>query len=235
MNSARKIWAVLPVKDTGEAKQRLAGVLSAPQRRQLVLAMVTDVLEALSAASGLSGILVMTADPEVVAIVGRYRARVSNLEVRGGHTAAVAAGARQLVAEGLDMLALPGDIPLLQAEDIADVLKAHGRAPAFTIVPAHDERGSNAVLCSPADAVVLRFGENSFYPHLEAARARGIEPAVLHLPRVALDIDTPSDLASFLDIPSRSRARSLLDSWRREFTQSPLAAIGGRPLCVPDR
>jgi 2-phospho-L-lactate/phosphoenolpyruvate guanylyltransferase len=227
VNSKRQICALLPVKETGEAKQRLAGVLSAPKRRQLALAMVTDVLEALSAASRLSGILVITVDPEVVAIAGRYRARVSKLEARAGHSAAVAAGARQLAAEGFDMLALPGDIPLLQAEDITAVLEAHGSAPAFTIVPARDEWGSNAVLCSPPNAVALRFGENSYYPHLEAARARGIEPSVLYLPRIALDIDTPSDLALFLETPSRSRTRALLVSWRCEFTEGPLAAIAG--------
>ena len=69
-------------------------------------------------------------------------------------------------------------------------------APAFTIVPARDDLGSNAVLCTPADAVPLRFGDNSFFPHLAAARAHGIEPNVVRLPRIALDIDTPDDLAA---------------------------------------
>ena len=73
--------------------------------------------------------------------------------------------------------------------------------------------GSNAILCSPADAMPLRFGENSFFPHLAAARAHGIEPNVIHLPRIALDIDTPEDLALFLATPSRTNARALLDRW----------------------
>jgi hypothetical protein len=33
----------------------------------------------------------------------------------------------------------------------------------------------------------------------------------VHLPRIALDIDTPDDLARFLTIPSRTATRAMLD------------------------
>jgi 2-phospho-L-lactate guanylyltransferase len=109
------------------------------------------------------------------------------------------------------MLAVPGDIPLVGATEIARLLRAHGRAPAFTISPAHDSRGSNAVICSPPDAVPLKFGNDSFLPHVAAARALGIEPAVLHLPGVGLDIDNPEDIEAFMRVPSRTRARRVLE------------------------
>jgi 2-phospho-L-lactate/phosphoenolpyruvate guanylyltransferase len=175
--------------------------------------MAEDVLQALAAAPGLAGILVVTADPAAAAIAVRCGARVTTEGARAGHTAAVAAAARRLKAEGLGMLALPGDIPLLAPDDIAQLLETRRRPPAFTIVPARDEMGSNAVLCSPADAVPLRFGAESFFPHLHAARARSIEPRVLRLAGIALDIDTPEDLALFRTTPSRTRARMLLDRW----------------------
>ena len=104
------------------------------------------------------------------------------------------------------MLTLPGDIPLVTAAEIAQLLAAHRPAPAFTIAPSHDEMGSNAVLLSPPDAVPLRFGDDSFVPHLAAAEACGIAPTVLHLPGIALDIDNPSDLAHFARLGSRTRA-----------------------------
>ena len=97
---------------------------------------------------------------------------------------------------------------------------------AFTIVPARDRMGSNAVLCSPADAVPLRFGDDSFFPHLDAARARGIEPEVVRLPRIALDIDTPEDLALFL----RAAGADLLDRW-----DADLAAEFGKATPPPLR
>jgi len=129
----------------------------------------------------------------------------------------VAAAARELAAQA--MLTLPGDIPLVEADDIRQLIDVHRHATgrgtrAFTIVPARDERGSNAILCSPAAAVPLRFGVDSFLPHLAAARRCAIEPKVVRLPRIALDIDTPADLSLFLATPSPTRTRALLEQWR---------------------
>jgi 2-phospho-L-lactate guanylyltransferase len=114
------------------------------------------------------------------------------------------------------MLAVPADIPLLEPDDVRALLRAHrngGDRRAFIIAPARDERGSNAVLCSPAEAVPLRFGEDSFFPHLATARSRGIEPEVMRLPRIALDIDTAADLELFLRAPSPTRAYALVRGW----------------------
>ena len=60
-------------------------------------------------------------------------------------------------------------------------------------------------------AVPLRFGDDSFVPHLAAARAAGIEPIVVRRPRIALDLDRPEDIAQFMATPSETRARALLD------------------------
>jgi 2-phospho-L-lactate/phosphoenolpyruvate guanylyltransferase len=212
----REVYAVLPIKDPDDAKRRLAGVLSAPRRQELALAMFEDVLATLSRVRELAGIFVVTADPAAATIAPRHAARVVSEGAQEGHTGAVAAAARRLSKKA--MLTVPGDIPLVQEEDIQQLIDAHRDAlrrdaRAFVIAPAHDERGSNAVLCSPADAVPLTFGTDSFLPHLAAARRCGIEPKVLKLPRVALDIDTPEDLAHFLAIPSQTRARALLERW----------------------
>ncbi len=73
MSAARNICAVVPVKDTAEAKQRLAGVLSPAQRRELALAMLDHVLAVLSSVPELAGILVVTVDPEAAALAASYR------------------------------------------------------------------------------------------------------------------------------------------------------------------
>jgi 2-phospho-L-lactate guanylyltransferase len=108
------------------------------------------------------------------------------------------------------MMQVPTDIPLIQPADIKDVLAAHSE---FTIVPARDDKGSNTVVCSPADGVPLRFGDDSFFPHLDAARAHGIVPRVVRKTRIGLDIDGPEDLALFGETPSSTRAYALLQRW----------------------
>jgi 2-phospho-L-lactate guanylyltransferase len=117
--------------------------------------------------------------------------------------------ARILAAEGHDMLTVPGDIPRVTAAEIAAVIETHHPAPSVTIVPAHDERGSNAVLCSPPLVMPLRFGNDSFFPHLAAARAAGIEPMVLKLPGIALDIDQPADVHALLQAKPAMETRAL--------------------------
>ena len=99
---------------------------------KMLLAMAEDVLQTLASAAGLAGILVVTADPAADAIAARYGARVTGDGARADHTAAVAAAAQRLAAEGLDMLALPGDIPLVEPADIARLLAAQRPPPAFT-------------------------------------------------------------------------------------------------------
>ncbi len=205
------LWAVVPVKELDGAKERLSLALPHELRRALALAMLDDVLGALAATADLAGLLVVTVDPEAGRLARRYGARLVEDGARDGHTGAVAAAARLLAEEGrAGMLALPGDIPLVTPDEIARLLAAHRPAPAFTIVPSHDEGGSNAVLCSPPDAVPLRFGIDSFFPHLRAAEALGIRPTVVRLPGIALDIDNPEDLAAFARLPSPTRTRALL-------------------------
>ena len=183
-----------------------------PEARQaLALAMLEDVLAALTITPGIAGLVVVTVDTEASRLAASYGGRVIEAGARDGHTGAVTAAARVLVVEGRSgMLTLPGDIPLVTPIEIAGVLTAHPPAPSFTIVPSHDKRGSNAIACSPPDAVPLCFGENSFYPHLEAAEACGIRPKVMHLPGIALDIDNPEDVVSFMRTRSPTRAWTVL-------------------------
>jgi 2-phospho-L-lactate guanylyltransferase len=207
MSAPNDIWVVVPVKETASAKQRLATVLSPELRQSLALAMLEDVLAALAAAPGLAGVVLVTLDPGAIRLAAHYGAECWDDGARDGHTGAVAGAARRLVAEGRGaMLTLPGDIPLVTAAEIGALVAAHRPAPSFTIAPSHDERGSNAVICSPPDAVPLRFGDDSFFPHLAAAEARGIAPTIVHLPGIALDIDNPVDLAHFAQLGSRTRA-----------------------------
>jgi 2-phospho-L-lactate guanylyltransferase len=205
------LWAVVPIKERASAKERLAPMLRPEMRQALTLAMLEDVLAALTATPGIAGLLAVTVDPEAGRLAARYGARLTELGARDGHTGAVAAAARLMAGEKRSgMLTLPGDIPLVTPAEIARLLAAHLPAPSFTIAPSHDERGSNAIACSPPDAVPLRFGEDSFYPHLEAAEMAGIRPNVVHLPGIALDIDNPEDVLSFMRTQSPTRTWALL-------------------------
>jgi 2-phospho-L-lactate guanylyltransferase len=210
--------AVLPVKGFDTAKQRLAGGFPPDLRRALAEAMATDVLTAIAAVDELAGILVVTADAEVAALAARFGAMVTSKDASAGQTAAVTAAATRLAQERrAAMLALPGDIPGITPAEIRAVLAAHRGGRDFVIVPAHDRRGSNAILVSPPDAVPFAFGNDSFQPHLAAARQAGMPPLILPLPGIGLDCDNPEDMAAF------ARRKSDTRTWRT------LAAAGRLP------
>ncbi|MSP02952.1 MAG: 2-phospho-L-lactate guanylyltransferase [Acetobacteraceae bacterium] len=204
------VWACVPVKEFPGAKSRLAAMLSPDQREVLAITMLEDVLSALAGATRLAGILVNTVDPRAAALAERYGAHVVNEGARDGHTGAVNGMARVLTAKGRGaLLTLPGDIPRVTSWEIDSVVSSCRGAPSFTIVPAHDELGSNAVICAPPFSVPLRFGDDSYFPHLMAARRHGMEPTIVRLPGIGLDIDHPVDLLAFMRAKPRQPTRTL--------------------------
>ena len=170
---------------------------------------MNEVLEAVTTTPSLAGVMVVTVDAHATALAKRLGARVVTDGARDGHTGSVTAGLKLLASEGRGaMLTLPADIPAVTSQEISLVVGAHLPGPSFTISPAHDHLGSNTVICSPPDAVPLRFGDNSYYPHLDAARRCNIEPTVIHQPGIAMDIDHPADLAMFLALPQSIGTRT---------------------------
>jgi 2-phospho-L-lactate guanylyltransferase len=220
------IWAVIPVKEMPGAKQRLAATVPPHLRQELALIMLEDVLAAVSQASGLAGIAVVTVDGRATRLAQSYGARILIGNARGGHTGAVAAAARELNAEGVGgMMQLPGDIPLATSDEFSFVLSKHRAAPSFTIVPSHDELGSNAIVVSPPTAIPLTFGDDSFFPHLRAAKLGGIDPTIVRLPGIGRDIDSPEDINVFARMGSATRTQAFLDQNHfADWRWGPLAA-----------
>jgi 2-phospho-L-lactate guanylyltransferase len=208
-------WVILPVKEMAGAKQRLASLLSPAERIALMQVMLRDVLMALAAAQGLAGIAVVTLDPWAQALAEAHGARIITEGAGEGHTGSVTAAASLLQAEGFAaILTLPGDVPAVKTPEVEALIAAVTIPPAFIIAPAHDEQGSNAILMSPPDAVKLRFGEDSYFPHLAAARAAGITPHILPLPGIAMDIDHPADIRRFARIPEAATTQTL--AWLKQ-------------------
>lgn len=197
--SARDTWAVVPVKRLDQAKQRLAGCLSDAERAALSLAMLDDVLSALSDSPGLAGLIVVTADREVRDRAKGYGSRALEEPGPSGLTAAVAAAAAALAREKRQaMLFLPADIPQVTTESIAQLLNAVTAGRKIVLVPAHDGLGTNAIYSAPPGAIDPDFGLGSFQRHVAAAQLRGITPLILRDARLGHDVDEPRDLLHLL-------------------------------------
>ncbi|HSW20758.1 MAG TPA: 2-phospho-L-lactate guanylyltransferase [Ramlibacter sp.] len=224
------LWAVVPVKAFAFAKQRLAPVLAAHERAALARAMFADVLQALARNPFLAGALVVTQDAEAAAMARGAGAGVLSDPPESGLTPALSYAARTLAgARRAGMLVVPADLPLITCADIELIALGHRSSPAVTLVAAGSDGGTNALACSPPDAMPFFFGENSFRRHLDCARTLGLAPRVLTLPRFGRDIDRPDDLLAFLERPSATRTHAfLLASGIAQRLRSPQTAEPAR-------
>lgn len=190
-------YAVIPAKNFHHAKQRLAGVLQEHERVMLAQATLTDTLRACTQAQGLDGVGVVTCDQSVATVAEALGAEVLWEPEARGHSQAVAFGVQVCQQRGLhSMLTLPGDLPLLTVADVQALAVAS--FAAVVLVPNRDDSGTNAMILSPPACLPVAFGDDSFQRHLRLATARQLAVEVRRLPHVALDLDTPADLAFFI-------------------------------------
>lgn len=196
------VAALMPVKGFRNAKQRLSPLLGGAAREILAETMFRDVLRQVRMAGGLAGTFVVTGDDKVAAIATSAGAEVIRENAENGETSAVDFARLELKQAGCEaVLIIPGDMPLVLAEDIEAVLAQvplNAVAPYALLVPSHDKLGTNALLLAPPDVIPLRFGHDSFTFHMSQVTAQGLPERFVENEHIALDIDEPKDLERFL-------------------------------------
>jgi len=206
------LWALVPVKELTQSKQRLAGVLDPDEREGLVLAMLQDVLSAIRDANVFDGVLLVSRSQKVQALAQDFVTDIF-VESRGSdHSRAVTEANRYLIGQHRtkSSMAISGDIPRITAQDIHEVLAYHDR---LTLVPNDTGEGTNAILASPPNVIMSQFGGPSLRRHIKSADAAGLTPRIVHNENIALDIDEPRDLArAVADLPTSFTRNFLRDS-----------------------
>jgi 2-phospho-L-lactate guanylyltransferase len=185
--------AILPVKRFDAAKQRLSGDLPANLRTALAEAMVADVLESLSHAQEIGLTVVVSGaveepDGEHVVVVAD--------QLDSGQSPAAMAGMERAAALGYELAVLvPGDCPLLEPAEVDALVREAGQQD-LVIVPDRHGTGTNALALDPRGPFRPSFGPGSLERHTQQAHERSLDFTVRELPSLALDLDTPDDLAA---------------------------------------
>lgn len=209
------MWAIVPIKSLERAKTRLASVLSADERRELMLALARDVLTALAGSRLLTGVLIVSRAAEADALAQSFSTERFQESPGADLPESLAQASRHLEqAYGSDGdLILPADLPLLTADTIDTLISDHqAKGPqAVTVVPDDVRIGTNALLCSPPGKIPYLFDGRSFRPHVDAAYAAGVTPTIAQPVEVELDIDTPDDLRALLSSGPRTQTCTYLE------------------------
>jgi 2-phospho-L-lactate/phosphoenolpyruvate guanylyltransferase len=205
-----KATAIIPVKRFGRAKQRLLDTLDRPQRATLIKAMFADVLASACEVPSIDRVIVVTGEGRAERIaLDRARRTKTRIEVfqdpaDKGHSEAATLGIVRALSHGARCAALlPGDCPLLDPAELEAALArmSEGRV---AVVPDRHGTGTNALLLSPADAIGPAFGEGSCERHRDRAARAGYAAVVEPLASLALDLDTPDDLAALTQAVART-------------------------------
>ena len=203
------IFAVLPVKSPQNAKQRLAGFLSAPHRETLARILYKQTLAALCQAEGIDRVAVITNDSEVAEHARRSGTVVFEENEQLSHSASAdAACTRACQLGATTALLVPIDVPLVTPADFTRLAAA--ARPGLIVVPSIDGTGTNALARTPPNVIESRFGPGSCRAHLDQARSRSVHAEVLRLRGLMFDIDTPEDVAELLAISHENDAATFL-------------------------
>ncbi|HMR98195.1 MAG TPA: 2-phospho-L-lactate guanylyltransferase [Anaerolineales bacterium] len=188
------LWAIVPVKPLRRGKSRLAGTLNENERTELNRALLQHSLETLSGVAGVNEVLVVSRDPNALAIAREHGARTVQ-EDGAPHlnTALKRATVVAQVYATQGVLILPADLPLVTREDIQTLLDRAVKPPVVVIAPDRHGKGTNALVIAPAGLIEYDFGENSFERHCERVKQAGARLEIVELPSLGLDLDEPED------------------------------------------
>ncbi|HUE98189.1 MAG TPA: 2-phospho-L-lactate guanylyltransferase [Anaerolineales bacterium] len=189
------LWAIVPVKPLRRGKSRLAGALSEDERTELNRTLLQNTLKTFSDLKEVEEVLVISRDPQALAIARQYGARTVREDGQPELNTALkrATVIAQVYATGA-VLILPADLPLVTRNDVLALIERAGEPPAVVIAPDRHGTGTNALLISPSGLIEYDFGEDSFQRHCQRAKEAGARLEIVNLPTLGLDLDLPEDL-----------------------------------------
>jgi len=189
------LWAIVPVKPLRRGKSRLAGVLNEDERTELNHCLLVHTLQVLAAVPEIEHTLVVSRDPQALALARDHGARTVQehglSKLNQALTRATVVAASHAV---IGVLVLPADLPLMTVEDVHALIECSKQAPVMVIAPDRHGRGTNALLIRPTGRIHYSFGNDSFEKHCALAGKAGMRLEICERPNLALDVDLPEDL-----------------------------------------
>lgn len=185
----RRTLALVPLRDPGVGKSRLAHRLDHEQRRELTLSMVTDVVDCLRA-SIVDEILIVAAGPG--AVDAARRLGVAHVRDAPGTRDLDDSLTRAVAGVTADALVVMADLPTLRPSEVDLVLAA---VDDVVVVPSHDG-GTGGLLQRASEPFQFAFGPGSARRHLAAGRSTGRRTRLVRSPGFAHDVDTWDDLSA---------------------------------------
>ncbi|NWK94409.1 2-phospho-L-lactate guanylyltransferase [Sphingobium lactosutens] len=175
--------AIVPLKMGAMSKSRLTSLSEPGAREALAAEMARRVISCLSTLSAIDRTVLLSPAPlaDCNAIWMRDEGRGLNAEIASARDALAPASIAIIFA----------DLPMLTSADVDALLKS--AADGGAIAPDRHGSGTNALALVDPAGFDFHFGTDSFARH----RAQRARLAVVRMPGLANDLDTPQDLRLF--------------------------------------
>ncbi|MCV7408570.1 2-phospho-L-lactate guanylyltransferase [Mycobacterium florentinum] len=193
-DGAGDVALIIAVKRLAAAKTRLAPVFSARTRETVVLAMLVDTVTAAAGVASVGSITVITPDEDAAAAAAALGAQVITDPTPEGHddplNHAIVTAERSVAESFSNVVALQGDLPALQTQELAEAITA-ARQHRRSFVADRLATGT-AALCAFGTPLDPQFGSDSAARH----RRSGAIELTGAWPGLRCDVDTPADLVA---------------------------------------
>ena len=189
---------IIPHRGLEAAKTRLAAVLDDAERIELARKLLARVLSV--AREACSDVVVISPAESLGPIAAAAGARL--IVQRGmGLNRGLDQARDEALADGIETLCvLHGDLPNLTVDDVTALITAVPVPSGVAIAPDRAGSGTNGLAMRPPGAIGFAFGVGSFEAHRSAVEAAGLPIAIVERPGLAFDLDTPADLARWLEL-----------------------------------
>ena len=193
-----KIAAIIPVKTFNKAKTRLG--LSSSKKEALCKIMLEEILHTISISPQIDKMVIVTKDTEAIDISKKFNAVCILDDKEESVNNAVALADKYLLENNFDVsIVFPQDIPYIKTQDI-DFMLNYKAPPNFAIVvPSRRFDGTNALVRMPIDLMETHYDEDSYKIHLNTAKEKTLNSALIFVKRIMLDIDNEEDLQFLLE------------------------------------
>ena len=190
------MWALIPINNFSESFSRLSEHLDSDRRRELTQILATQVFEVLCSIQSIEKIVVLSNEKEWLNSFDNQKITILKDPEIKKLKAKITHAAEWIQNQGIQqMLYLSVDLPFIQETDIAKFIAEH--QGGLSIVKAHKENGTNALILDLPATLEFQFGVNSFDKHLAAAKAQKINTKIVEIKNLSLDVDTWNDLQEF--------------------------------------
>ena len=190
------MWALIPINDFSGSLSRLSEHLDRDQRKEMTQILATQVIEALYSVQSIEKIVVLSNERQWLKSFDNQKIIILKDPEIKKLKAKITHAANWIQSQGANqMLYLSVDLPFVQEKDITKFITEH--QGGLSIVKAHKENGTNALILDFPAILEFQFGVNSFDKHLAAAKAQKINTKIVEIKNLSLDIDTWNDLQEF--------------------------------------